>query len=47
MEVERDSLTEQSQGLQNQLDKAKAMVRTAREHGAKRRLDGVLCPQSP
>lgn len=44
--MERDSLTEQSQGLQNQLDKAKAMVRTVHEHDAKWRVDSVLCPQS-
>lgn len=32
--VERDSVTAESQALQNQLDKAKAMVRTVREHEA-------------
>lgn len=43
--MERDSVTEETQGLQNQLDKAKAMVRPVHEHEARCRVDSGLCPQ--
>lgn len=44
--VERDSVTEESQGLQKQLDRAKATVRTAHGREAACRVKSVLCPQS-
>lgn len=39
--VEKDRVSEESQGLQNQLDKAKEMVRMVPE--CKYAFDGVLC----
>lgn len=41
--VERDRLSEESRGLQNQLHKAKERVRTAHGHKTKCRFDRVLC----
>lgn len=41
--VERDRVSEESQGLQNQLHKAKDRVRTAHRHKTRFRLDRVLC----
>lgn len=41
--VERDRVREESQGLQNQLHKAKDRVRTAHGHKAKCRFDRLLC----